>query len=271
VKTEEAILSLLGSDPSLTRMCAMLDYIWDSMECNFQDSQKLAEYYSHPIWTINGFFTETHKDSVLNREAFTKYILSKSPKRIADYGGGFAALSRMIAKASPDIKIEIIEPYPSPKGVELCSEYPNISYVDKMSEKYDFIIAVDVLEHLEKPFTLIEELSNYIEKEKGRLFLANCFYPVIKCHHPATFHLANSFHVLMGKMGFKRLEKVLYAEVFVKKRDKIQYSRKIKRYELLSEIRFEASNIIKNTKSVLLKILGLLTLIDLFSKPFCLM
>jgi hypothetical protein len=254
VKTEEAILTLLGSDPSLTRMWAMLDYVWDSMECNFQDNQKLAEYYSHPIWTINGFFTETHKDSLLNREEFTKYILSKSPKRIADYGGGFGALSRMIAKASPDIEIEIIEPYPSPRGVELCSKYPNIIYVDKMSEKYDFVMAVDVLEHIERPFILIEELSNYIEKEKGILFLANCFYPVIKCHHPATFHLADSFPALMGKMGFKRIEKVLYAEVFVKNRDKIQYSRGIKRHELLSEIRFEVRNIIKTTKSLILKI-----------------
>jgi len=253
VKTEEAILSLLGNDPSLSRMWAMLDYIWDSMECNFDDKEKLAEYYSHPVWTINGFFTETHKDSVLNREAFTKYILSKSPKRIADYGGGFGALSRMIAKASPDIKIEIIEPYPSAKGFELCSEYHNISFVDKTTGKYDFIIALDVLEHLEKPFILIEELSNYIEKEKGKLFLANCFYPVIKCHHPATLHLANSFHILMEKMGFKRIERVLYAEVYVKKKDDIQYSRKIKRYELLSEIRFEANDIIKRIKSLLLQ------------------
>jgi len=208
-----AMLQLTGDNISLESMWALMDLAWTTTNAKIDDQQSLAAFYAHPVWILNGFFTETHKESVDNREAFSDYIAAHQPKRIADYGGGFGALARKIAVKSPGTSIEIIEPFPSDLAISLTKKYKTISFVQELTGQYDFIVALDVLEHVPAPLELVYLLATHC-KPNGFLLLANCFYPVIKCHLPCTFYLRESFDFLLSQMGLQIKDNVLYGKVY---------------------------------------------------------
>lgn len=208
-----SMLSLANNPPTLEEIWALMDFAWATTKANPADPQSMAAFYSHPVWTLNGIFTEIHEESVYNRKTFADYIARTEPARIADYGGGFGALARLLAERLPSTTIEIVEPYPSELALSLCDGFPKIRFVEKLSGTYDVITALDVLEHVPAPLELVYELSRYAH-QNSYLLLANCFYPVIKCHLPCTFYLRDTFDFLMKKMGFIPSEKVLYARTY---------------------------------------------------------
>lgn len=208
-----AMLSLAHNPPILEEIWALMDLAWATTQADPDDPQSMARFYSHPVWTLNGIFTEIHEDSIYNRKTFADFIASTKPARIADYGGGFGALARLLAKRLPSASIDVVEPYPSELALSLCKSFSNIHFVNRLSGTYDVITALDVLEHVPAPLNLVYGLSRYTHKN-SYLLLANCFYPVIKCHLPCTFYLRDTFDFLMKKMGFIPVEKVLYAQTY---------------------------------------------------------
>lgn len=233
-KEISAMLTLVGQQPSLQSMWALMDVAWFATKANSGDPQCVADFYAHPVWTLNGIFTETHTESVHNREVFSTYLASKNPKRIADYGGGFGTLARMLAKKLPDASIEIVEPYPSALALEITAKYDNVTYVDSLTGKYDCVIALDVLEHVPTPLDLAYTLAKHTQ-DQGFMFLANCFFPVIHCHLPETFYLRHSFDFLLKKMGIVSEEKVLYGTAYIKK-DDFRPPASIKNWVLLAKL-----------------------------------
>ena len=207
------MLSLTHDSPTLEEIWALMDLAWATTKADPADLQSMVASYSHPVWTLNGIFTETHEESVYNRRTFADYIAKTKPARIADYGGGFGALARLLAERLPSATIEIVEPYPSELALSLCESFPNIRFVEKLSGTYDVITALDVLEHVPAPLELVYGLSQHTH-QNSYLLLANCFCPVIKCHLPCTFYLRDTFDFLMKKMGFIPSEKVLYARTY---------------------------------------------------------
>jgi 2-polyprenyl-6-hydroxyphenyl methylase/3-demethylubiquinone-9 3-methyltransferase len=115
--------------------------------------------------------------------------------------------------------ISIIEPYPSRVAIAISESWPNIAYERSLgSKKFDAIVAQDVLEHVEDPISLAYEIA-LSARENGKIIFANCFYPVIACHLPSTFHLRHSFHWVMRAMGLRYLGRVdgaSHAQVFEK-------------------------------------------------------
>lgn len=223
----QAMVQLVGDQPTLESIWALMDLVWAVTGADPQKPESMAAFYSHTVWTFNGIFTETHQESLENRLQFTKKIAELEPLRIADYGGGFGALARLLAQRLPQCTIEVVEPFPSGLALTMSEEYNNVFYVPKLTGIYDVIIALDVLEHVEDPLALVHELATHIN-EKGKLLLANCFYPVIKCHLPVTFYLRNSFDFLLNQLGIVATEKILYGTLYVKKKtlrspEKIKY------------------------------------------------
>lgn len=208
-----SMLSLISPSPRLEEIWALMDLAWAVTKADPTDPQSLDAFYSHPVWTLNGIFTETHGESIYNRKVFADHIVATQPTRIADYGGGFGALARLLAKRLPSASIDVVEPYPSELALSLCKSFSNIHFVNRLSGTYDVITALDVLEHVPAPLNLVYDLSRYTHKN-SYLLLANCFYPVIKCHLPCTFYLRDTFDFLMKKMGFIPVEKVLYAQTY---------------------------------------------------------
>lgn len=253
-KELDAMLLLTGEKPCLESIWALMDIAWYKTKANPNDKKSMADFYSHPVWTLNGLFTETDEESVKNRRIFSEYITQSKPKRIADYGGGFGSLARRIADLLPEAQIEIIEPYPSTMAKEFASKYPNIHFVEKLTGEYDVITIIDVLEHVEEPLNLTYTLATHIS-DTGILFFGNCFYPVIKCHLQSTFYLRYSFKFLLSKMGLERINKLLYAEIY-KKNDlkKLCHPQNITFYIALSKMFFSFTKIVKPSYDLIKKL-----------------
>jgi len=220
IKDVEALLQITGNPPTLEQMWACMDFVWDSLGCNNQDLdwERIGKFYDHPVWLLNGLFIEQHNLSMENRDAFASEIKKLSSARVADFGGGYGSLARMIAKLCPETEVHVIEPHPSSVGLELAKGIKNFSYISQLEGEYDVIIATDVFEHVTDPLAEVEKVSANLKLGGIGLF-ANCFFPVIKCHLPSVFHFRYSFHTILEKMGLSYVGPVKYGHFYKKTRD----------------------------------------------------
>jgi 2-polyprenyl-6-hydroxyphenyl methylase/3-demethylubiquinone-9 3-methyltransferase len=201
----------------INHIWALMDREWDKLNLSNQFSdENIRAFYNSPVWLLNGIFVENDFQSTLNRKRFCAEIVKNKPKRIADFGGGFGTLSRLIAKELPNSTIEIIEPFPAAIALHKAENHSNLSYQKQLTGEYDCVILTDVLEHIENPLDVVYSISNHLSNKNGLLLVANCFYPVIKCHLPVTFHYRYSFDFIMLKMGFMLDSTVSYGKVWRK-------------------------------------------------------
>ena len=211
---EEKLSNYHLGNISIKEMWKLLDETWAFFGCNqaiVDDSY--AKFYSHPVWLLNGMHIETDSKSVANRNAFAEWVKERGFKRIADFGGGFGGLARLIGQNCSDCKVEIIDPYPHPVGVFLSEKTENVMYKDKLTGVYDLIIATDVFEHVVDPLGLVAETCTNLIKN-GYYLIGNCFEPVILCHLPCTFHFRGSWDQALKHLGLEPQEKISYARVF---------------------------------------------------------
>jgi 2-polyprenyl-3-methyl-5-hydroxy-6-metoxy-1,4-benzoquinol methylase len=214
----KCMLEKMGtSSPTLEEMWLCMDHVWDRLRCDNRrlDPEKLDSFYSHPVWLLNGLFIEQHSESISNRELISNWIVQTGAARIADFGGGFGTLARMIASKCPHAQIEVIEPYPHPVAVVKSRDFANLSFRKELAGTYDLIVAMDVLEHVPHPLQLVSKTAYYL-KIGGIYFTANCFYPVIKCHLPSTFHFRNSWKLAMSAINLRHVGDVSYGSAFEK-------------------------------------------------------
>jgi SAM-dependent methyltransferase len=191
---------------SLQELWSLMDKVWDEMGCDNTelDLEKISDYYRHPIWLLNGVFTEYHDVSLQHRHAISDWVSQQYPNKVLDFGGGFGTLARMIADKSPQTTINIYEPYPSKTALERCQSYDRVVFVDQLNGGYDCLISTDVLEHVPEPLDLFAKMIETV-RVNGYLVIANHFYPSIKCHLPSTFHLRYSFDKFAIFMGLEVL------------------------------------------------------------------
>jgi 2-polyprenyl-3-methyl-5-hydroxy-6-metoxy-1,4-benzoquinol methylase len=201
----EELLAQMGSDPSLEQMWTLMDQAWQRYGCNNRspDAERIARFYSDPVWLLNGMFIEQHAVSMCHRQVITTAVAALTPQRVVDFGGGFGTLGRLLATALPQAEITICEPYPPHHGVESCQPFPNIHFVPELpSQSYDVLVSTDVLEHVPDPLELLSAMVTAV-RPGGHLFIANCFFPVIACHLPGTFHLRYSFDNFCCALGLE--------------------------------------------------------------------
>lgn len=190
---------------NLVDLWAEMDGVWDSYALDnrkpFKD-QPVSEFYAHPVWVLNGLFAAADPESLRHRIAIAQHaIRNLNVSSVADYGGGIGELARQISIASENnVRVDIIEPYPSSLGIKKASAYPNVAFRSGFCGQYDLVVAQDVLEHTEDPIGVALEMIE-ATRFKGHLIFANCFYPVIKCHLPKTFYLRHTFRIVMNAAG----------------------------------------------------------------------
>jgi trans-aconitate methyltransferase len=150
---------------------------------------------------LNGLFTGCNAASMAHRNLITEAIATLKSQSVLDFGGGFGTLARLLAKALPQADIRICEPYPPRYGIESCQPFPNIRFVPELSaQSVDVLVSTDVLEHVPDPIALLAAMVDAV-RPGGHLLIANCFYPVILCHLPCTFHLRYSFNSFCRALG----------------------------------------------------------------------
>lgn len=210
----DSVFKRFDGYPRLEQIWLLMDEAWEALGCdpNFMDERIIA-FYRHPVWLLNGLFIEQHSESLAHRRAFTEWIVRQAPKRVADFGGGFGTLARFVGQALPQAQVEIVEPHPHPVAIALAASTPNVRYVPRLTGEYDLLIATDVFEHVPDPLGLCEDTAAYL-KVNGLYLIANCFYPVIKCHLPQLFYFACSWDAAMQAMGLIPEDRVRYGRAY---------------------------------------------------------
>lgn len=191
-------------DSDLEQMWFLMDLVWDEYSCDNTNLnwEKIGLFYSDSVWLLNGLFLEQDTDSMSHRYSIRDWVIGQDFKSVVDYGGGFGTLARLIASTDSNIDVSIYEPHPSDFGLKRANEYANIKIVSDLVENYDCILSTDVLEHVPDPLLSFSEMIGSL-KGGGVLIVANCFYPVIKCHLPNSFHFRYTFNIFARVMGLK--------------------------------------------------------------------
>lgn len=209
------LLQLPQELPTVDWIHSELDRVWHEQQLNNRISlmnQPIAGYYGHPVWLMNGIFSACDPVSFSHRTAIAKYLQAGKLKLVADYGGGFGQLAILIAAVMPDAEVYIVEPYPSRVGLERLRNEARIKVVPNLSvDRYEAIVAQDVLEHVEDPVRLASEIASSVSIG-GKIIFANCFYPLIQSHLPLAFHLRCTFPYVMKSLGLRYVGKVEGAE-----------------------------------------------------------
>lgn len=205
-----------------------MDRVWDKLKLNNKinlNKQNIGEFYSHPVWVLNGLFSENDLNSFTHRKLVVDYVFkffnSNIQLKIADFGGGSGVLGKIFEESNINVdKIDIIEPWPSEYFLYKLKNYNKIHFINnfKSLNYYDVTIAQDVLEHVENP---IEVAFKCFEATKngGIIIFANCFYPVIKCHLPRNFYLRFLFKYVVISKNLKfigRVDGTTHMEVYQK-------------------------------------------------------
>jgi 2-polyprenyl-3-methyl-5-hydroxy-6-metoxy-1,4-benzoquinol methylase len=237
------LLKSSSSPPTVNDIWQLMDEVWDKLGCDNRNInwEKINGFYKHPIWILNGIFTEYDPASIRNRQAIADWVFLNQNKinSCLDYGGGFGSLSRLVSDKSSEIFIDIYEPHPTTVALSKSEKYYKINYIDTIEKHYDLLISTDVLEHVSNPLKLFSEMIGYVNYE-GYIILANCFYPDIKCHLPITFHLRFTFNIFAKMMGLKNLGRCnkTYAFLYQKRSTKIINWKLIRLFERLSQVLF---------------------------------
>jgi SAM-dependent methyltransferase len=205
-----------GGRVDLQRMWLMMDETWDELSCD-QDlvDHRVEAFYAHPVWLLNGLFAEHDDQSLENRREFADWVASQVPFRIADIGGGYGTLARMIGARCPDATIDIVEPHPHPSAVKRTESCANVRFSPELVGEYDILVATDVFEHVPDPLALVERTASHL-RPGGKYLIASCFWPVIKCHLPQTFHFRHSWGEALNYMGLEPGAIVRYGREFTR-------------------------------------------------------
>jgi 2-polyprenyl-6-hydroxyphenyl methylase/3-demethylubiquinone-9 3-methyltransferase len=226
------------SRTDLEQMWYLMDKIWEEYGCDNKklDWGKIANFYSHPVWLLNGLFIEQHELSMQHREVISNWIVKHHSKRVIDYGGGHGTLAKLLSQKNPELIIDIYEPHPSEYALKEVSIFPNIHFVSRLNN-YDCLISTDVIEHVPDPLLTLSEMMKSVHLQ-GVLIVANNFTPVIKCHLPQTFHLKYTFNRFAEMMGLEVLGGLSgsHAIIFKKVDEKAINWYKIRFFEYISKL-----------------------------------
>jgi hypothetical protein len=200
--------------PELEEIWQLMDDAWVAHRCDASVFDgRVTDFYSDPVWLLNGLFIEQHPESLRHRHEFAAWVSNQAPTRVADYGGGFGSLARMIGESLPSATVEVIEPHPHPAALALADSTPNVRFAQALSGEYDVLIATDVFEHVPDPIELAEKTASYL-RTQGQYLIANCFRPVILCHLPQLFYLDGTWPTVMKAMGLLPGQHVAYGQAF---------------------------------------------------------
>jgi len=239
----ERLISTSNNKPlELEDLWGMIDTVWNELGC---DSDKITEsniveFYQHPVWLLNGLFIEEHTLSIQHRDAISDWIVKNiSVGKVLDYGGGFGTLARFISEKNRCLQIDIYEPFPHPYALKQVEPYPNINFISSIKGSYDCLVSTDVLEHVPDPLKLLSEMIDSVRLD-GYLIIGNCFYPVIKCHLPNTFHLRYTFNQFARLMGLEVIGNCEGSHAFIYKKvnDKVSNWLVLRLFESLSKLVF---------------------------------
>ena len=122
-----------------------MDRIWDAYGLENRaalQGQAIGDFYSHPVWVVNGVFSAVDPISVQHRESIGAFVKRIGVNRVADYGGGFGELALRLHANAPRLHIDIVEPYPSKLGMLRVKGKTGIQFVNEFDGEYVVVVVV---------------------------------------------------------------------------------------------------------------------------------
>ena len=209
-----SVFTVFRGYPTVEQIWQLMDEAWLALGCDpNRIDDRVKSFYRHPIWILNGLFIEQDTVSLEHRGAFKDWIVQQEPARVADFGGGFGSLARLVGRALPRTRVEVIEPHPHLAAEALAASTNNVVFVPELTGEYDLIVATDVFEHVPDPLGLCAETAAHL-KLGGKYLIANCFHPVILCHLPQLFYFEFGWDPAMQAMGLTIGKRVQYGRAY---------------------------------------------------------
>jgi SAM-dependent methyltransferase len=192
---------------ALPRVWEILDAGWDEcLKGSGNDTARgefLKAYYEHPVWLVNGAFSEADPGTIADRLAAVRLVAHVNPERVLDYGGGIGTVSRLCAQTVDGVKkVHLIDiSRYSETAREHLREFPKVEVVSEAQPPYDAVIATEVFEHVPDPIATVAEI-NALLRIGGALAASWSFVPEIKCHLPENFHFNRVMLWIVRALGF---------------------------------------------------------------------
>jgi 2-polyprenyl-3-methyl-5-hydroxy-6-metoxy-1,4-benzoquinol methylase len=144
----------------------------------FLDPQPSEEWLAHEY---DGYFAMRQGRSACPKRRLIELVLSKlgsikAESEILEIGGGEGHLVRAILERHADVKVTLVEPqadaalYPSDR-VSVQPMLVESWMSEAVSKKYDIIVAMDLIEHLRQPLSVMKELIAQRLKPGGRILV----------------------------------------------------------------------------------------------------
>lgn len=190
-----------------SRLLQLLDIAWHEVARGSNPptvtEDFLNTYYRHPIWLINGLFSDSDSDTVSDRLAAIRMTAHVKPKRLLDFGGGYGTGCRLAAQTLSEIEeihlLDVGEDHHA--ALSHLKDYPQVKIVAKPEPPYDAVISTEVFEHLTDPVGSAHYIHSLL-RPGGALAASWSFAPGIECHLPRNFHLARSMVTILRSLGF---------------------------------------------------------------------
>jgi hypothetical protein len=181
------IKALPDKIPSVSWVWSEMDIVWNDCGINNKvpiKNQNIGTFYPHPVWIMNGLFTEVDIASKKHRES--------------------GVLAKTLIEQDLRLDIDIVEPFAFELFKGRTKSFTSVSYAADFMNEYDAALAQDVLEYVDDPIKTAYRICNSV-KGNGIVIFASCFYPCIKYHLPSTFYLRHTFKWVMRTMGLESL------------------------------------------------------------------
>ena len=138
-----------------------------------------------------------------------------------DYGAGDANVSRTFKQLlGTKAKIYCLEANPAFQHFYQKYELIQISTLNELREKIDFIYMIEVIEHVEDPIATMKDLIKYLNKD-GLIFLSTPLGTRIEnktnaYNTPSHLHFFSkkSFNLMLKKSGLMEIKFQYYPEMY---------------------------------------------------------
>ena len=146
---------------------------------NFDEIAKF-EQIAHQWWDLNGDFKPLHQINPLRRQFIVQHASDVFGKKIIDVGCGGGILAESLAKLGADVTgIDMGEEPLNVAKLHALESNVKVNYLKRTAEQqatevsqhYDIVTCMEMLEHVPDPASVINALSNMV-KPGGLVFLS---------------------------------------------------------------------------------------------------
>lgn len=153
------------------------------------------------------------------RARVVAFLLQKNnstPRLILDVGSGDAFIAGTVAQSFPQAKVTAVDIHYTTDNLQKIKTPPNLQLVSDLqqvntSEKIDTVLLMDVLEHVEHPGALLQQIKALPVNESTTFFITVPAYQSLFTQHDVALghykrYNRRSLHALMKTNGFEVLQ-----------------------------------------------------------------